>query len=72
MSLKDAMFSWNAEVEAETTRLIEEGIDLFDAINQARHIVSRRRSPQNTPDTMDEPTQQSRPAQHPHELPPCR
>jgi len=43
MSLNDAMFSWNVEVEAEAARLINEGTAPFEAIVQARNAVSRRR-----------------------------
>jgi hypothetical protein len=40
---KDAQRNWDIEVEAEAVELIESGTPPYDAIDQARNIVSRRR-----------------------------
>jgi len=40
---KDAMRRWDIEVEAEATELIESGTPPYEAIEQAKNIVSRRR-----------------------------
>jgi hypothetical protein len=34
---------WSREVDREAARLVEEGTPPYDAIEQARNIVSRRR-----------------------------
>jgi hypothetical protein len=43
MSLRDAVRSWDVEVEAEAERLIREGTPPYDAIEKAKQIVSIRR-----------------------------
>lgn len=41
--LKNAIASWNYEVEEEAIRLIERGTAPYDAIEKAKRIVSERR-----------------------------
>ena len=41
--LKDAIRRWDNEVEDEAMRLIERGTPPYEAIQQARDIVSRKR-----------------------------
>jgi hypothetical protein len=43
MSLDSVIRSWEIEVESEAERLINEGVPPYDAVEQARDIVSRRR-----------------------------
>jgi len=42
--LQDAMRRWDNEVDAEATKLIEGGTPPYEAIQQAKKTVSRRRS----------------------------
>lgn len=43
MSLDQTIRKWKSEVEREMQRLIERGVPPWDAAEQAREIVSRRR-----------------------------
>lgn len=42
-TLKNAIGDWDAEVQTETVRLIEEGTPPYDAADEAMKIVSARR-----------------------------
>ena len=42
--LMEAIRDWNFEVEQEAARLIRCGIPPYDAMEQAREIVSKRRA----------------------------
>lgn len=42
-TVQQAIRKWDAEVDRETVRLIEAGVPPFDAVEQARKIVERRR-----------------------------
>lgn len=43
-AFESASRDWAREVDAESARLIERGVPPYDAIEQARRIVSRRRA----------------------------
>jgi hypothetical protein len=40
---RDAIREWDLDVDLETARLIREGTPPYDAVEQAKKIVSRRR-----------------------------
>ncbi len=42
-TFKSAVISWEIEVEHEAARLVKQGVPPWDAIEQARENVSRRR-----------------------------
>lgn len=42
-AVRRAMDAWGFEVDAEMVRLIEAGVPPYDAADQAREIVSKRR-----------------------------
>jgi hypothetical protein len=44
MSLREAIRSWDMDVEAEAERLIKGGTPPYDAIERAKQIIIRRRS----------------------------
>lgn len=44
IGLMDAIRDWNFEVEQEAERLIRRGVPPYDAIDQARNAVSKRRA----------------------------
>ena len=50
MSLKDAIRSWDIEVEAKAEELIKRGVPPYEAVEQAVKIVSsdRRHPKENT------------------------
>jgi hypothetical protein len=41
--LKDAIKKWDADVEAEAVKLIQNGVPPYDAMERARNTISRRR-----------------------------
>jgi hypothetical protein len=41
--LQRAMRQWDEDVEEEAVRLVKQGVPPYEAVGQARQIVSRRR-----------------------------